>query len=301
MMRQTTTAFAVLVLWAMGGLESLGDETRATSLPLQLKQVRTVALTLTDCRGIAIGPGDALYVAGTEGVQMFDAQGHKIRLLKTSQPARCVAVDGAGMVSVGLDQRVERFDAGGARLNAFGAAGKEPGQLGLITGIATTGDFIFIADAAHRRIHRFSALGEFVDDLEGFGIPSPYFPCAVDSNGNLYVSHTGKRMVEVYDGNLKRMRAWGRWGAGPGEFFGCCNPAHLAVFADGRVATSDKVLPRIQVFSAEGELLAFLGTEAFDPDEMRLALAIDSQGRLAALVSRTPEVRYYELVNARSE
>ncbi len=45
----------------------------------------------------------------------------------------------------------------------------------------------------------------------------------------------------------------GTRGAGLGDFFGCCNPAHLAIMPDGRFITSEKGVPRVKVYSDTGE------------------------------------------------
>ncbi len=38
--------------------------------------------------------------------------------------------------------------------------------------------------------------------------------------------------------------SWGRAGSSVADFFGCCNPSHIARFADGRFVTSERGIPR---------------------------------------------------------
>jgi hypothetical protein len=66
-------------------------------------------------------------------------------------------------------------------------------------------------------------------------------------------STPGARRIEAFtlDGDL--LGHWGEASSRIEGFFGCCNPSHLAVLADGRFVTSEKGVPRVKIYSAQGE------------------------------------------------
>jgi hypothetical protein len=53
--------------------------------------------------------------------------------------------------------------------------------------------------------------------------------------------------------------AWGEASMGIEGFCGCCNPVNFSLLPDGRFVTSEKGLPRIKVYEADG---AFAGVVA---------------------------------------
>jgi DNA-binding beta-propeller fold protein YncE len=247
-------------------------------------------------RGIAIDAKDNLYVAGAKGVAVFDPSGKKTREIPSSGPATCVTIGADGDVFIAQETRIEVFDAQGKPKASWGKEGKGPGELGYVTSLAVCDDFIYVADYGNRALHRFAVTGDFVDSIPGFLIPSPFFDCAIGPEKTLLVGNTGRHRVERYDTNGKLLGFWGKQGLAPEDFCGCCNPTNLAVFEDGRIAASEKGIPRLRVCDAKGNLLAFLGPEAFPEDAKGMDLAIDSKGRIALLEPVSGQVKFYKIV-----
>ena len=149
------------------------------------------------------------------------------------------------------------------------------GSKAIITDIVVAGDNIFVADAGNRVVHRVDMHGEKIAEIGhrdadrgilGFIIPSPYFDLAWGSDGLLRVVNPGVRRIELYtpDGDLEIF--WGKAGLDEAGFCGCCNPAHIALFSDGRVVTAEKGIPRVKIYSAHGELLGWVASpEHFAP------------------------------------
>ncbi len=90
------------------------------------------------------------------------------------------------------------------------------------------------------------------------------------------------------------------------DFFGCCNPAHFAVLPDGRFVTSEKGIPRIKIYTAQGQFECVVaGPEQLAVDDSRMAdpsegadkrvfdVAVDRQGRVLVLDPRNRTVRVY--------
>jgi len=161
-----------------------------------------------------------------------------------------------------------------------------------------SGPVLYITDGGNRRLLKYSTDGDFIEETRGFVIPSAHFDCAVDAQGVLYIAHTGKWRIERYGPNGKLIGWWGESGTAPEKFCGCCNPTNFALFPDGRVATTEKGIPRMKVYDATGKMLAYLGPEAFPPDAEAMDLAVDSTGRVAVLDPAGGKVAYYELIPA---
>jgi DNA-binding beta-propeller fold protein YncE len=92
-------------------------------------------------------------------------------------------------------------------------------------------------------------------DPGNFSLPTH---CAVDADGNLYVTDTLNNRVEVFDADGKFIREWGKAGDGPGRFG---RPKGISVDRDGHVWVADAMLQRVQVFDQQGQLLMYFGQE----------------------------------------
>ncbi len=258
-------------------------------LVLDCQPVRAFPSGLELFQGIAIDADDRVYLAGRGGVRVVDGTGTRLRQWGTMGTAVAVAVGEDGKVYVASDTRVETFDAQGQRLTAWGEEGRERGQFGLITGLAVHGMNLYVADAGNRCVHRFAVNGDFITeigkrDMEagiiGIVTPSPYLDCAVDQEGTLHVTNPGRQRIEQYSPNGELLGHWGEAGLKPGQFSGCCNPTNLVLLPGDRLATADKLPPRVKVYTRQGKLLGRLGPEHFAKDAAGLDLAVDSQGLL---------------------
>ncbi|OPZ13137.1 MAG: hypothetical protein BWZ10_02031 [candidate division BRC1 bacterium ADurb.BinA364] len=264
--------------------------------PGRLSLAQTVDPGMTGLKGIAIDAEGRIYAAGETGIAILDADGKAAGLLETPQPVLCVAVAGDGSVYAGLRETILHFGSDGGLIRAFGRKGNAPGELRYVTGLAIVNGFLFVADAGARRLNRFAANGDFVDDIEGFRIPSPFFSCAAGPDGMLYAGHTGRHRIERYDGNMRLAGHFGQAGMGPADFCGCCNPTNVALFPNGNVAAAEKGIPRLKVYDSRGTLLAYLGPEHFAAGAAGMDLAIDSGGRVALADPVRGEIRFYELI-----
>jgi len=120
---------------------------------------------------IATDRAGRLYVTDTLNfrVQVFDREG---RFLDTFgrlgdgpgdfDKPKGIAVDDKGRIYVveGLHDVVQIFDSEGRLLLVFGGSGTGPGQLWLPAGIALSGNTVYVADTANRRVQVFERLGE---------------------------------------------------------------------------------------------------------------------------------------------
>jgi sugar lactone lactonase YvrE len=178
---------------------------------------------LREPRGIEVGPDGLLYVA--------DAAGHKITV----------------------------FNPDGSIAREWGRKGTADGTFNEPWGVAVApnGD-VFVADTWNHRIQKFDSTGRllakwgsFVDASGASGShPGSFWgprDIAIAPNGNVLVSDTGNKRVQVFDSDGRFLTMFGGNGSAPGEF---SEPVGIAVDADGNVYVADTWNQRIQKFDS---------------------------------------------------
>ncbi|MEA2124539.1 MAG: tripartite motif-containing protein 71 [Solirubrobacteraceae bacterium] len=194
-----------------------------------------------------------------------------------------VAADAAGNVYV-VDQngdRVEKFDANGAFLLAFGGPGtfNGPGHIG----IDPQGNPL-VVDEGNYRVVKYSPTGTQLTQYGAFGQNPGQFRsnpkgAAADSAGNVYAIDSGAGgKVNVYAADGSFVRAFGSAGTGPGQW---TSPRGIAVDVAGDVYVGDQGNHQIDVFHPDGTFVRSFGDQSGPgllsaPNE----LDIDSQGNV---------------------
>jgi len=288
----------------------LGGLAKTDPRLIQYQEVRRFRSPRAEARRIASGPEGRLYLAAGNYISILDREGGLISEIALSAPARCAAVAGDGAVYVSLREHVEVFDAKGQRR----ASWDSPGKRTWFTGLAAGENDVFAADAGNRVLLRYDRSGKLVKrigvkdaarNIPGFVIPSPYFDVKIHHDGLLRVTNPGRHRIEAYtfEGDLEL--SWGKASAAIDGFCGCCNPVNIAVLPSGSIVTCEKGLPRVKVYSADGQFSAVVaGTESF-PENARtgagnsvsdgvvsgLDAAVDGQGRIYILDLCTAEIR----------
>ena len=260
-----------------------------------------------DPRRLAMGPEDRLHIAGKNGITILDLNGARLDEIVLPSAARCVAVGPDGTVYAGLRDHVEVFDRKGQRT----AAWESPGKKVWLTGLAASDKEVFAADAGNRVVLRYDKSGKVIGrigekskdrNVPGLIVPSPYLDVALGRDGLLRVNNPGRHCIEVYttDGELEL--SWGKPSAAIEGFCGCCNPIALELLADGRYITCEKGLPRVKIYSAQGQFECVVaGPESFPENARTGAISDKSDGMLGgldAVVDSRSRVFVLDLVTA---
>ena len=246
----------------------------------------TVNLPASELRALTVDAQTA-WVAADEvllGVSLSHQGGEVSEEIALPVPPRSVAVgvwqnkDGGTQdrFFVGSGSRVMVFDRQGQLLQEWGFFGEKA----IITDLAVAGDEVFVADAGNRLVHRIDRFGEKIGEIGqrdaergilGFVIPSPYFSLAWGADGLLRVANPGARRIEIYtlQGDLEFF--WGEPGLSEAAFCGCCNPANIAVTKDGELVTAEKGIPRVKLYSGQGELLTWIAPPSHFIDLAKLS------------------------------
>jgi hypothetical protein len=299
----------------------LADQVTIEPNLIDYQQVGTIELPMEKLNAIASGPNDEIYVAGDKAIHIFAANGDLQDVVKLDFQPQCIAVDetdqaGVGRLFVGSVDGIKILGTSGSNVDhQILASLPLPAEDMLLTSIAVANGEIFVADAGHRLVWRISDTGELLGQIgkadasrriPDFVIPSPYFDVAAGSEGLLYCVNPGRRQVCTFSLEGDLGGSWGQAGSAVSDFFGCCNPSHIARFSDGRFVTSEKGIPRIKVYSSTGEFesvvagpqqLGISEQAVSDPrrdiHESVFDIAVDTQDRVLALDPQTSTVRIF--------
>ena len=261
-------------------------------------------------RRICIGSGGVLCVATRRGVSILNNEGTVLLDLPASAPVRCVTVAAEGTLYAGLRDHIEVFNAKGEHV----ATWDSPSKRTWLTGLAVSEKDLFAADSASRCVIRYDRSGKPLGrigernkdrNVAGLIVPSPYLDVEMGRDGLLRVNNPGRHRVELYTPEGDFEGCWGKPSASIEGFCGCCNPVALARLPDGKWATCEKGLPRVKVYSADGNFECVVaGPESFSENGKAgsvhdfsdgtmggLDAAVDAEGKIYILDLVSRDVR----------
>ena len=256
-------------------------------------------------RALAADADARIYVGGDRAVQRYLGDGKKLNEIALQGEPVCLAVGGLDHVSpgqlyVGMHDHVEVYDPQGTRVEVWPSRGPQA----IFTSITTTDHEVWVADAGNRLVWRFEATGRLLGPVgqpdpsqnrPGFLITDPnhFFDLAAGIDDLVYVVNPRLLHVEGYTHDGDHETTWGKGSPAVADFFGCCNPAQLAVLPDGRFVTAEKGIPRVKIYSRSGR---FQTVVAGPPQltDTPADLAADWHGRVLVLDGRAAKVRVFE-------
>ncbi len=213
------------------------------------------ASVLSEPRGAALGPNGLLYV-----------------------------VDSA-------TSKVTAFRPDGTVALQWGSKGSGDGEFNEPWGIAVapTGE-VYVADTWNHRIQKFDANGRFLTrwgsfaDTKGqLGVQAGAFygprSVAVASNGNVLVTDTGNKRVQLFDPEGRFISMFGGDGSEPGQLR---EPVGIAIDGAGNVYVADTWNHRIQKFDPNGRPLAQFAVSGWDSQSIvnKPYLAVSREGQI---------------------
>lgn len=197
--------------------------------------------------------GSTIYGLGTDGKPVL------------SDPKDvAVAPNGRIYVTEGAANRVTMFNPDGSVAGSFGGSGSGDGQFNEPWGIsvAPNGN-VYVADTWNHRVEYFDLSGKFLGKFGSLGDakgqvqdqPGGFYgprAIAISPQGDVYVTDTGNKRIEVFSSTGQFQRAFGGPGSAPGQFQ---EPVGLALDPDGTLWVADAWNTRIQHLSSTGDVL----------------------------------------------
>ncbi|MDP6636194.1 MAG: NHL repeat-containing protein [Phycisphaerae bacterium] len=244
-----------------------------------------VALTVLDDGNICL--------AGDKAIAILSPEGQEIRRADLPFAPQALASTG-GTIYVAARNTIAVVTADGKQQTQWETLNDKAHLVSL----AVSDQYVYAADAGNRVIMRYDRkTGERTykngrDDsgafMSGFNVPSPHLDVALTGKGELLTVDPGRSLVQVRDSYGDILKSWGSEGSDITKFYGCCNPAAIAVLGDGSIVTYEKTLQRVKVYSPEGKLnnVAAGPNEFTDqPKDTNIVpdIAVDRNGRILVL------------------
>lgn len=178
--------------------------------------------------------------------------------LKTEMPVTAVAASGSNVFAA-IQGTILVLDQNGEKTEEWGPFEDNA----IITSLAANRDYVAYADAANRTVYVLDKNGAVKyligKSEESFVIPSLFFDVDLGNDNILYVANTGKRRIEKRNIDGSILGFYGEPGIEPGNFCGCCNPAHFALIPGGFV-TAEKGINRIKILDQLGVFVEFVSS-----------------------------------------
>jgi DNA-binding beta-propeller fold protein YncE len=274
---------------------------------IRYRQERSFETGFREPRGLAAAPDGDVFVVGDRAIRRFAGDGTRRWAIAVGASPQCLAVAAAAdrrhaagadlLIYVGMENHVEVFDGRGTPITVWATLGKQA----IVTAIAAADQDVFVADAGNRIVWHYDPSGKLLGrigerdsarGIPGFFITSRHFALAAGNDGLVYVVNPRALRVEGYTPGGDLETHWGKGSPAIEDFFGCCNPIHLAVLPDGRFVTAEKGAPRIKVYSPQGKFECVVA----GPREMAAAaagLATDHAGKILVLDPAKSLVRVF--------
>jgi len=269
------------------------------TLVAKYAEVQQIKPDLKGIHGIATDLSDRIYIAGEQGVEIYNPAGKREAAFPVQGSARCIQVDRNGLIYLGMEDHLEIFSMQGRQLKRW----KNCGIDALITSVAVTPEDVYIADAGNKIVCRYDLDGNFLrrigekdpqKNIPGFIIPSPWFDIGMDHEGSLWIVNPGRHRFEKFNRDGELLSSWGKATMAMDGFCGCCNPSHFAFLSDGSFVTSEKGIERIKIYSPLGDFRCIVATPAaFNEGTKGLDLAVDSKDRILVLDPERNQVRIF--------
>jgi DNA-binding beta-propeller fold protein YncE len=178
------------------------------------------------------------------------------------QDPRGIAVDQVGNVYVADsgNHRIQKFDSNGQLIIQWGSEGDGPGQFKEPWGLAVDAEGnVYVADTWNHRVQKFTGEGEFLLQWGGYRATGGaavgeegFFwgprDVAIDAVGNVYVTDTGNKRVQVFSPGGEFLAQWGGVGVEDGQMD---EPVGIAIDEEGFIYVADTWNQRVQKFGQD--------------------------------------------------
>lgn len=223
--------------------------------------------------------GGSIYIAMPNNISVYGMSGELQTNFSTPSDIRDITIYD-GLIYVLFPTRIEVYDRRGEMKQSWEACSTNSDYCSLVV----CQDGVFVTDAANKNICKYHLDGThacFIKSPKGFVVPSYSFGITY-MDGIIYCSNPGRHVVESYTTEGEFVASFGKSGSEQGAFSGCCNPVVITPSNSGELLTSEKGIPRISCYRADGKFRSVLldskalggGHEAYDVRVMKDKLIV---------------------------
>lgn len=264
------------------------------------KEEKVLQLKVGEPKGIDYYDGVIYMIADSSLIQL-NLQGQMLKEVKLD--AAPTALAAGNQFWVALKNQVIAFDQDGNEMQRW----NDFGPRSVITSLAVSPEFVYVADAGNRLVYQFSHQGELLQQIgernddkavPGFVIPSPYFDVALNEEDYLWAVNPGRHSLENFNADGAMRSSWTASSVKTEGFSGCCNPAHMAIMEENAFVTSEKGIVRVKVYDQHGKYIGVVAPpDMFDDDAKAPDVCVDEEGRVLLLDFNRKQVRVFKLKN----
>ena len=261
-------------------------------------EIKAIQLRVNEAHAISIF-NDTIYLAADSSLFIINQIGQIINQIELPAPATAITAEKS--IWLALRNRVINLNKSGQTLQQWPTLGPRA----VLTSLAVSSKFVYVADAGNRIIYQYSCSGELVQRMgghdeqkgwEGFIVPSPYFDVALSEEDLLWAVNPGTHSLINFnvDGSLRT--SWSNSSVNTEGFSGCCNPAHMCIAPEDRFITSEKGVVRVKVYGLHGNYLGVVAApDQFDDYSLAPDVCVDSQNRVILLDYNRKQIRFFEI------
>jgi hypothetical protein len=202
--------------------------------------------------------GKTIILGGELFIACYDPDFKLLWEYKTEMPVSAITISGNNVYAA-VQGIILVLNSKGEKTDEWGPFEDNP----IITSLTSNEFYVVFADAANKAVFILDKNGT-IKSLIGksgvpFIIPSNYFDVAIDSGNTLFIVNPGNRRIEKRNMDGTMINFIGKPGTLPGDFCGCCNPAHFTLIPGGFV-TAEKGINRIKIINKSGEFVEFISS-----------------------------------------
>ncbi len=278
----------------------ISEYTKVNPSEILYSEIKTIALNVSVPKGITVWEDKIILVAENILLQLNKTGEQLSKTILTSSPT-CVTTSPSGNIWVGFRDKVSEYDKTGNQIQSWPSFNDRS----VITSLAVSTDFVYVADAGNRVIYKCSKEGEILSRIgekdekkaiPGYVIPSPYFDVDLSEEGYLWAVNPGRHSFENYTNDGAIRSSWKKSSVKTEGFCGCCNPSHMAIMDDNSFVTSEKGILRIKIYDQHGEYKGVVAApDQFDDDSLPSEVAVDNDGLIYVLDFKRKQIRVFQL------
>ncbi|SFF79648.1 NHL repeat-containing protein [Sunxiuqinia elliptica] len=261
------------------------------------EEEKVLQLRVAEPKGIAFHQGTLFVIADSSLLQM-NLQGQLLKETKLEASPTAIAVD--DLVWLGMKNQVVCLNFDGQEVERW----ENYGDRSVITSLAVSPDFVFVADAGNRLVYQCKKNGELVRQIgekdeqkavPGFVVPSPYFDIALSEEGYLWAVNPGRHSLENFNAEGALRTSWTSSSVKTEGFSGCCNPAHMTIMRENAFVTSEKGIVRVKIYDQHGKYQGVVAApNQFEEVAHAPDVCVDENGRVILLDFDRKQVRIFK-------